>query len=221
MYWDAEDNILYIGFDQGKIVRLKIEDNPMQYTELSELGVHTLRVTGIKANKEAGTFTTVSDDAQLKVTENSSGSVVFEHQPSANALKQLVNFQQRNCMAISDSKGNLHLYNNTGSPEHIVSLHVDSNSEIKGLALSGSENYVAAGCQDGTINVFDLGAPGRERLAKPLVNLQGKQGVRCLQWREKPRRELIAGHADGLITIWDFKQQKPIFVLQAHTSAIT
>ena len=79
MHWDAEDNVLYIGFDQGKVVRLRIEDNPMQYTELTELGVHTLRVTGIKANKEAGTFTTVSDDAQMKVTENSSGSVVFEH----------------------------------------------------------------------------------------------------------------------------------------------
>lgn len=87
--------------------------------------------------------------------------------------------------------------------------------------MSQAENYVAAGCQDGTINIFDLGAPGKERLAKSMVNLQGKTGVRCLQWREKPRRELIAGHADGIVTVWDFKQQKPIFVLQAHTDAIT
>lgn len=221
MYFDDEANIVYIGFDQGKVVRLKIGENPVHYTEMTELSTHTLRITGIHANKEAGTFTTVSDDALMKVTEGTSGSVVFHLQPSPNALKQLVKFQQRNCFAISDAKGNLHLYNSTGSPEHLISLQVDSRSEIKGLALNGSENYIAAGCQDGTINIFDLGAPGKERLAKLFVCLQGKTDVRCLQWREKPRRELIAGHADGIVTIWDFKQQKPIFVLQAHTSAIT
>ena len=87
--------------------------------------------------------------------------------------------------------------------------------------MSKAENYVTAGCQDGTITVFDLSAPGKERLIKPVASLQGNKGVRCLAWRERPRREIIAGHQDGLITVWDFKQQKPIFVLQAHTSAIT
>jgi len=77
MYFDEEANIIYIGFDQGKVVRLKLGDNPIHYTEMTELSVHTLRITGIQANKEAGTFTTVSDDAQMKVTEGTSGSVVF------------------------------------------------------------------------------------------------------------------------------------------------
>jgi len=48
-------------------------------------------------------------------------------------------------------------------------------------------------------------ASGKERLIKPIVSLQGKKGVRCLQWREKPRREIIAGHVDGLVTVWDYK----------------
>ena len=48
---------------------------------------------------------------------------------------------------MSDAKGSLHLYSKTGSPlEHIVSLTVDSKSEIKGLALSEYESYVVAGC---------------------------------------------------------------------------
>ena len=33
LHWSDDDNILYIGFDQGKIIRLKInEQNHMQYT---------------------------------------------------------------------------------------------------------------------------------------------------------------------------------------------
>ena len=84
-------------------------------------------------------------------------------------------------MGISDAKGNLHLYVKNGSPlEHVVSLSVDSKSEIKGIALNSGESYIVAGCADGSINIFDLGANGRERLAKPLVTLQGNKGVRCL-----------------------------------------
>lgn len=64
----------------------------MQYTEMTELGIHTLRITGITADRETGTFTSVSDDGTFKVTENTSGSVVAQTQPSAGALKQLITF---------------------------------------------------------------------------------------------------------------------------------
>lgn len=87
-----------------------------------------------------------------------------------------------------------------------MTVAVESKSEIKGLAVSSAENYAVAGCVDGTITVFDLMAAGKERLCKPIMTLQGKKNVRCLQWRERPRREIIAGHQDGLVTVWDYKQ---------------
>ena len=39
--------------------------------------------------------------------------------------------------------------------------------------------------------------------------------------RESPRREIITGDKDGIITVWDLKTQSPIYVLQAHTDVIT
>ena len=128
-------------------------------------------------------------------------------QPSAGGIKELLSFKKRPVLAISDAKGKLHLFDSgdQSSPAPIVSLEVDSKSEIKGMAVTASETYIAAGCVDGTITIFDLGAAGRERLAKQLVTLQGNKNVRCLQWREQPRRELIAGHLDGLVTVWDFR----------------
>lgn len=149
MHWDDNKGILYIGFDQGKCVRLQVSaENPLQYEELEELGVHTLRITGVSSNSETNTFSSVSDDGTFKVTENDSGSVVAECKPSQGpALKQLLTFSQRNCLGISDAKGNLHLYVKQGEPQElIVSLSVDSRSEIKGLGLSSGENYVVAGC---------------------------------------------------------------------------
>jgi len=138
LHWDDPSRTLYIGFDTGRVVRLRIsEENPMHYQELTELGVHTLRVNGILANADTGSFTSISDDGTLKVTDNATGSVVTELRPSQGGLKSLIAFSHRNCMGISDAKGNLHLFTKSGSPiEHIVTTTVESRSEIKGLALS-------------------------------------------------------------------------------------
>lgn len=39
--------------------------------------------------------------------------------------------------------------------------------------------------------------------------------------RDKPRREILTGDKDGVVTIWDLKTQSPIYVLKAHTDVIT
>ena len=39
--------------------------------------------------------------------------------------------------------------------------------------------------------------------------------------REKPRREILTGDKDGVVTVWDLKTQSPIYVLKAHTDVIT
>ena len=61
---------------------MRIGDNLMQYEEMTELGVHTLRVTGITANAETDSFVSVSDDGSFKVTENTSGSVIAQETPT-------------------------------------------------------------------------------------------------------------------------------------------
>ena len=49
----------------------------------------------------------------------------------------------------------------------------------------------------------------------------GKEGVRLVAWREKPRREIITADESGVVTVWDLKQQAPIYVMQAHTGPVT
>ena len=73
MSFDESSGVLYIGFDQGKLVRLRIDENVMQYTELPEIGPHTLRLNGISINTEANSFMSVSDDGSFKTTDNESG----------------------------------------------------------------------------------------------------------------------------------------------------
>ena len=60
----------------------------MQHHELEELGVHSLRVTGIYPSEgEAGIFVSVSDDGTLKVTSKGQGQTIADFKPSTKPLK--------------------------------------------------------------------------------------------------------------------------------------
>ena len=89
------------------------------------------------------------------------------------------------------------------------------------MAKSAQENYIVAGCTDGLITVFEIPQIGKERLTKELVSFMGKQGVRLVAWREKPRKEIITADETGVVTVWDLKSQDPIYVMQAHQGPIT
>ena len=177
------------------------------FSQLEELHTHTMRVMGFSTNVEAGNFISISDAGTLKITETHSGSSVGEIQPQAGAaLKQLIELKSRNCIAISCSKGKVHIFNKAGSPlKKEKTLEIDTKTEIRGLAVSSAENFLVAGCKDGLITVYDLGQPGKERLVKELVSFMGKEGVRLVAWREKPRREIITADESGIVTIWDLK----------------
>ena len=112
------------------------------------------------------------------------------------ALKSLIDLPGRNCFCFSDSLGNVHIYaSDTNEP--IIKLKTKSESEIRGIV--SLNNILVAGQKDGTLCLFDLGAPGRERVTKLISSFQGKPGIRLIQLRDKPRREIITGDSDGIV----------------------
>jgi len=50
-----------------------------------------------------------------------------------------------------------------------------------------------------------MGPPGKEKFTKLVTSFPGKPGIRLIQMREKPRKEIITGDDDGIVTIWDLK----------------
>lgn len=94
-------------------------------------------------------------------------------------------------------------------------------AEIRGMCLNAYGNHLVAAAKDGSITIIDLQLPGKEKIAKQLVQFMGKPGVRVVCWRENPRREIITGDYDGSITVWDFKTAVPVFVMQCHDGPIT
>jgi hypothetical protein len=72
----------------------------------------------------------------------------------------------------------------------------------------------------GHITIFDIGKPGKEKLAKRIGNTQGKSKQRIVLWRDHGR-EIIAGDEDGCVTFWLSKEGTPLSILNAHTAPIT
>jgi WD40 repeat protein len=50
-----------------------------------------------------------------------------------------------------------------------------------------------------------MGAPGKEKFTKQITTWQGKQGIRLVAMRDKPRREIITGDNTGIVTVWDIR----------------
>lgn len=76
LFWSPLEDTLYIGFDDGKIQRLKITDNGMSTevsilrlfnlsVQLPEICGQTLRITGLLALPEVNRLLSVSDSGKL------------------------------------------------------------------------------------------------------------------------------------------------------------
>ncbi|KAF2755163.1 hypothetical protein EJ05DRAFT_124494 [Pseudovirgaria hyperparasitica] len=90
------------------------------------------------------------------------------------------------------------------------------------------DNYIASGCTDGTVYVWDIRRPDsilyRMKHDKPLLERSADQpredvdeGVRFLSWG--PTRErLYSGASDGVVRVWDITQPvEQVFVKKAVT----
>jgi len=102
----------------------------------------------------------------------------------------------------------------------LTSVSIGGKAEVRGLCSNPYGNYLVGGAKDGSVTVFDLGVPGREKVARKISQLDGRPGIRVVAWRDKPRKEVITGDQFGLVTIWDFRSNQPVYAWMAHSDAI-
>ena len=85
---------------------------------------------------------------------------------------------------------------------------------------SMTQNFLMASDINGYITIFDINNPGKEKLTKRIGNTQGKPKQRVVVWRDQGR-EIISGDEDGFVTFWYSKEGNALYVLKAHSAAIT
>jgi WD40 repeat protein len=81
------------------------------------------------------------------------------------------------------------------------------------MDLDLKRNYLfTGGFDDGELAIFDIDKPNREKYAKQVASLQGKEKVRSIAWIPE-RSELAVGTADGSITFWNAIRGKSLCIL--------
>jgi WD40 repeat protein len=224
VFWEPTACILVVGGDDGTLSVLKVssELNFIKYDEVVSTKLHLARVMGVFLDNITGFCYSCGEDKKFKVYDYSKNDTIADLTLGTSDLTTLAVERENKRAFIGNRLGQVFIHDiSTMVPRliHIVQAH--PKGEIRTLIFDTNRHYLISGNHDdGILAIWDLDKPGKEKYAHNIANLHGKPKVRYAAW-STGRAELMSGNGDGSITFWNAKRASPIYVLTAHTEAIT
>jgi regulator-associated protein of mTOR len=106
----------------------------------------------------------------------------------------------------------------------VMDIPVRSTSQILTMTSDQvSGNIVIAGFQDGSMRVYDRRQDPKDSLVKVYspMGVQDKSPIRNVHMQRGGMRELISGNSNGLVQLWDIRQDDPIIKFKAFEKTMT
>ena len=224
IYWEDKNEIFCVGNDDGEIYIFKAKPNThyMQMNQLGELAYHTDRVMGLALDPRTLNFYSCSTDKTFFVTDlkNINNNILINMGLSGYTNLELDSPNQR--IFLTNENGELSVFSLSVFPPVLVrNLQTSSLSSIRAFHIDTKNNYIFTGNVGGKICIMNLAPAKKERLISEISNFGvGEMKIRVC--RSNPDSlELYTGDESGRVVIWNLKTGKPIYLWQAHQSAIT
>ena len=224
IYWEDKNEIFCVGNDDGKIYIFKAKPNThyMEMSQLAELNYHTDRVMGLALDSKNLNLYSCSTDKTFFVTDlkNVTSNILINMGLSGYTNLELDTPNQR--LFLTNENGELSVYSlSTFPPVLVRNLQTSSISSIRAFHIDHRNGYIFTGNVGGKICIMNLPPPKKERLISEISNFGvGQMKIRVC--RSNPDSlELYTGDESGRVVIWNLKNGKPIYLWQAHDSAIT
>ena len=224
IYWEDKNEIFCVGNDDGRIYVFKAKPNThyMEMNQLVELNYHTDRVMGLALDPKNLNLYSCSTDKTFFVTDlkNSTANILINMGMSGYTNLELDSDNQR--MFLTNENGELSVYClSTFPPTLVRNLQTSSISSIRAFHIDARNGYIFTGNVGGKICIMNLAPNKKERLISEISNFGvGQMKIRVC--RSNPDSlELFTGDESGRVVIWNLKIGKPIYLWQAHDSAIT
>ena len=130
--------------------------------------------------------------------------------------------KEGNRIFLTNEIGELSIYSLMVFPPTLVrNLQTSSLSSIRAFHIDRKNGYVFTGNVGGKICIMNLPPKNKEQLMSEISNFGvGEMKIRVCT-SNPANLEIMTGDESGRIVIWSLKIGKPIYLWQAHDSAIT
>ena len=224
LFWEDKNEVFCVGNDDGKIYVYKAKPNThyMEMNQIAELSYHTDRVMGLAIDPKNFNLYSCSTDKTFFVTDlkNSASNILINMGLSGYTNLELDSPNQR--IFLTNENGELSVFSLAVFPPVLVrNLQTSSLSSIRAFHIDNKNNFIFTGNVGGKICIMNLAPAKKERLISEISNFGvGEMKIRVC--RSNPDSlELYTGDESGRVVIWNLKTGKPIYLWQAHNSAIT
>jgi WD40 repeat protein len=221
--FDEEGLVLQVGLDSGTVIFYKTskESKYLVYDELCRIKPHNARVMGLDFDSKSGYIYSCGTDKKFMLSEINYLSNVTEIAQSNSGYTNLEFDKVNERIFLTNESGILSVFlTNTFPPTLVNVIQTHSIYCIRGLDIDYTKQYIFTGTTKGDISVFELGAPGKEKLIKEISFFGGNIEIRIIRFNPDDR-ELYTGDQQGKITVWSLKSGQSIYAWQAHADAIT
>ena len=215
--------MLQVGLDSGTVIFYKTskESKYLVYDELCRIKPHNARVMGLDFDSKSGYIYSCGTDKKFMLSEINYLSNVTEIAQSNSGYTNLEFDKVNERIFLTNESGILSVFlTNTFPPTLVNVIQTHSIYCIRGLDIDYTKQYIFTGTTKGDISVFELGAPGKEKLIKEISFFGGNIEIRIIRFNPDDR-ELYTGDQQGKITVWSLKSGQSIYAWQAHADAIT
>ena len=225
IYWDDKNEIYCVGLDDGSIFAYKAVPNThyLEMNKISELTFHSDRVMGLGLEPTSMQLYSCSTDKTFYATDiggNIADNILINKSISGYTNMELDINNQR--IFLTNETGELSVYSlKTFPPTLVRNLQISSLNSIRAFHIDYKNKYIFTGNVGGKICIMNLTEPGKDIMISEISNFGvGQQKIRVCR-NDPINFELITGDENGKVTIWNLKTGKPIYLWEAHKSAIT
>ena len=224
LYWEDETEILGVGNDDGKIYLFKPQPNTYYevMNQIFEFAYHTDRVMGLAKKKKNNYMYSCSTDKTFYATELSKSKINILVNISNAGYTNLEYDKEGKRIFLTNEIGELSIYSLMTFPPSLVrNLQTSSLSSIRAFHIDKKNGYIFTGNVGGKICIMNLPPKNKEQLMSEISNFGvGEMKIRVCT-SNPDNLEIMTGDESGRVVIWSLKIGKPIYLWQAHDSAIT
>ena len=224
LYWEDETEILGVGNDDGKIYLFKPQPNTYYevMNQIFEFAYHTDRVMGLAVDSKNNYMYSCSTDKTFYATELSKSKINILVNISNAGYTNLEYDKEGKRIFLTNEIGELSIYSLMTFPPSLVrNLQTSSLSSIRAFHIDKKNGYIFTGNVGGKICIMNLPPKNKEQLMSEISNFGvGEMKIRVCT-SNPDNLEIMTGDESGRVVIWSLKIGKPIYLWQAHDSAIT